>query len=123
MLRRRLAERREQPGEQRTTTNRAAATPRSQRATRGWLRYDCRWLVESLVLGLRRRDTGLDARHDRERHDLPASSPGTPGTDAASRRQPLLPVLALAHDRHGDARVDRDPPQAPRPLRNEGRPA
>src|SRR6185503_12637887 len=35
----------------------------------------------------------------------------------------LLSFLALADDRHGHARVDRDSPQAPRALRDEGRSA
>ena len=50
------------------------------------------------------------------RHDLPAPRAGAPRARPASGRQPLLPLLALAHDRHGHQGVGRDPPQAPRQV-------
>ena len=39
------------------------------------------------------------------------------------RRQPLLPLLAVAHHRHGDQGMGGDPSQAPRQLRNRRRSA
>ena len=54
---------------------------------------------------------------------LPAPLPGAPGARSASRCQPFLPLLAVAHDRHGHEGMDRDPPQAPRAVRDRGRPA
>ena len=52
--------------------------------------------------------------HDRRRHHLPAPLPGAPRARSASGRQPFLPLLAVAHHRHGHQELDRDPPQAPR---------
>ncbi len=75
--------------------------------------YEFDGLVESFVLGLRRRDVAMTHvtiasvtiflhRHQAHR-----------GAHAASRREPLLPLLALADHRHGHARVGCHSPQAP----------
>ena len=49
---------------------------------------------------------------------LPASAPDAPRVGPAPEHQPLFPVLALAHHRHGDPGVGGRPPQASRPMRN-----
>ena len=66
---------------------------------------------------------GSHACHDRQRDDLPAPPSGAPRARPAPCRFPFLPLLAVVHDRHRDARVDRRAPQAPRQVRAAGRPA
>ena len=66
---------------------------------------------------------GHDAHHDRRGDDLPAPRAGAPGARPASDPVALLPLLALARHRHGDQGVGRDPPQAPRQVRDRGRSA
>ena len=80
-------------------------------------------LARPPLVGLRARRAGADAHHHRGGHDLPAPLPGAPRARPASGRVALLPLLALAHHRHGDQGVGRDPSQAPRQVRDRGRPA
>jgi hypothetical protein len=56
-------------------------------------------------------------------HDLPAPRPGAPRAGPAPDRFALLPLLAVADHRHGDQGVGGHPPQAPRQVRDGGRPA
>ena len=49
--------------------------------------------------------------------------PGASGARSPSGGQPFLPLLAMAHHRHGHEELGCDPPQAPRALRDRGRPA
>ena len=66
---------------------------------------------------------GADADHHRGGHDLPAPLPGAPRARPASGREPFLPLLAVAHHRHGHQGVGGDPSQAPRQVRDRGRSA
>src|ERR1700751_3385139 len=66
------------------------------------------------LVGLRGLRVGGDSRDDRLRDDLPAPLAGASGARPASARQPLLPLLAVAHDGHGDEGMGGDPPQASR---------
>src|SRR5581483_11749981 len=67
----------------------------------------------SSLVGLRARRARSHARHHRLGDDLPAPLPGAPRARSASGPEPLLPLLAVADDRHGDPRVGGGPPQAP----------
>ena len=69
-------------------------------------------------MGVRGRRARADARHDRVGHDLPAPLPGAPRARAAPDRVAFLPLLALAHHRHGDQGMGGDPSQAPRQVRD-----
>ena len=75
------------------------------------------------LVGLRRRDAGPHARDDRLGHDLPAPRSGAPRARPASGDLALLPLLAVAHDRHGHEGMGRDPPQAPCEGRDRRGPA
>jgi small-conductance mechanosensitive channel len=75
-----------------------------------------------VVAGHRRRARD-DARHDRVGDDLPAPLPGAPRARPAPDRLALLPLLAVADDRHGHQGVGGDPSQAPREGRDRGRSA
>src|SRR5690606_10546693 len=56
-------------------------------------------------------------------HALPASQPGAPRGRLPPRGQPLLPLLDLADHLDDHPRVGGHPPQAPRQVRDRGRPA
>ncbi len=77
--------------------------------------------IESSLVGRsgRRIDPGAD--HHRRRHGLPPPLPGTPCAGAASGREPLLPVLAVAHHGHDHQGMGCHPPQAPCEVRDRGR--
>ena len=84
------------------------------------------WLATAFPasrLGDRRLHADHDAHHDRRRDDLPAPRAGAPRARPASDPVALLPLLALARLGHGDQGVGRDPPQAPRQVRDRRRPA
>ena len=74
-------------------------------------------------LGDRRLHAGHDPHHDRRGDDLPAPRPGAPRARPARHPVAFLPLLALARLGHGDQGVGRDPPQAPRQVRDRRRPA
>ena len=85
------------------------------------------WLAHGfasfICLGACALHAGHDAHHDRRRDDLPAPRPGASRTRPARHPLALLPPLALARHRHGDQGVGRDPPQAPRQVRDRRRSA
>ena len=75
------------------------------------------------VVGLCGGRAGLDPHHDCSSHHLPAPLSGAPRAGTASGGEPFLPLLAVAHHRHGDQGVGGGPPQAPRQVRDRGRSA
>ena len=81
------------------------------------------WLFRLQRLGDRRLHADHDAHHDRGGDDLPAPRAGAPRARPARHPVAFLPFLALARLGHGDQGVGRDPPQAPRQVRDRGRPA
>ena len=72
-------------------------------------------------------DRAVHARHHAHHHRLgdavPAPRAGAPGAGPAPGRGALLPPVALGRHRHGDQGVGGHPPQAPRQVRDAGRPA
>src|SRR3990170_7811158 len=90
---------------------------------RDGLTHVIEWTDRIALVGLYPRDASPHAYHHRRRHNLSAPAPGAPRARAAPGDKPLLPLLALAHDRHGDAGMGGDPPQAPRQGGNHGGPA
>ena len=85
-----------------------------------WLAHG---LLEPVLVADRPVHAGDHAHHHRGRHDLPAPRPGAPRDGPARHPFAFLPLLAVAGHRHGHQGMGRHPPQAPRQVRNRGRPA
>ncbi len=66
---------------------------------------------------------GRDPAHHLLGDAVPAPQHGPPRRGLPSADRARLPLLALVDHRHGDQGMGRDPPQAPRQVRNRRRPA